>query len=178
MLGPRRSRPSRFVALTLFACGLLGAAACNTNKYANPKYMDPPKSFDPKGAELSFNEKSLKAFNTMSDDERAAHIAKLAAAPGSFKGQGTFQRDEELTEKIDDSKYGKIVAWITVPDPVWLEVKVEYQLFSDTRLISGLAPNTHVEFAGTLLDYVYEDNSKPRRLEVKLKADSIIVLKD
>lgn len=161
----------------MLACGLV-VAACNTNKYADPKYMEPPKSYDPKNADLSFNEKSLKAFNSMSDDERAAHVEKLVATPGSLKGQGTFQRDEELTDKIDDSKYGKIVAWVSVPDPVWLEVKVEYQLFSDTRLVSGLAPNTHVEFTGTMLDYVYEDNSKPRRLEIKLKADAITVLKD
>lgn len=161
----------------VLAC-LVQLAACDTNKYDDPKFMAPPKSFDPKGADLSFNEKSLEAFNSMSSDERTAHLDKLKATKGSLKGQATFQRDEELTDKIDDSQYGKYVVWATVPDPVWLEVKVEYQLFSDTQLLTGVAPNTHIEFAGTLVDLIYEDSAKPRRLEIKLKADSIAPLKD
>jgi len=162
----------------LFALtGLVAATGCDTNKYDEPKFLAAPKSYDPKGAELSFNEKSLEAFNSMSGDERNAHLGTLKATKGSLQGQATFQRSEELTDKIDDSQYGKYVVWATVPDPVWLEVKIEYQLFSAEPLLTGLAPNTHIEFTGTLVDIVYEDSAKPRRLEIKLIADAISPLK-
>lgn len=182
MRAPRCSLPFRLggASSLLAALGLcvLGTVACDTNKHDDPKFMAPPKSFDPKGADLSFNEKSLEAFNSMSSDERAAHIEKLKTTKGSLKGQATFQRDEELTDKIDDRKYGKYVVWATVPTPVWLEVKVEYQLFSDTQLLTGVAPNTHIEFSGTLVDLIYQDSAKPRSLEIKLQADAISPLKD
>lgn len=184
MRGPRCSlpfRPGGASSVFALAC-LVGVpclvGACDTNKHDDPKFMAAPKAYDPKGADLSFNEKSLEAFNSMSADERAAHLDKLKNTKGSLKGQATFQRDEELTDKIDDRQYGKYVVWATVPDPVWLEVKVEYQLFSDTQLMTGVAPNTYIEFNGTLVDLVYQDTAKPRRLEIKLKADAISRVKD
>jgi hypothetical protein len=186
MRAPRCSLPFRFggassaLALHLVGVGacLVFPPACDTNKYDDPKFMAAPKSYDPKGADLSFNEKSLEAFNSMSSDERAAHLEKLKATKGSLKGQARFQRDEELTEKIDDRKYGQFVVWATVPEPVWLEVQVEYQLFSGAKLLTGVAPNTHIEFSGTLVDLIYQDSAKPRRLEIKLQADAIAPVKD
>jgi hypothetical protein len=175
MRAPRSSLTSRLLVCSLAATVV---AACNTNKHADPKYMAPPKSFDPKGADLTFNAKGLEAFNSMSSDEREAHLEKLRQTPGSLKGQAVFERDEELTDKIDDRVHGKFVVWATVPEPVWLEVQMEYQLFSETQLFTGAAPKTHIAFAGTLIDVVYQDSSKPRKIEIKLKADSITALKD
>ncbi len=174
LLLPRWRGATSMIALA----GVMFVGGCDTNKHADPKFMRAPKSYDPKGGDLSFNEKSLEAFNSMSADDREAHLEKLKTTKGSLTGQATFQRDEELSDKIDDSQHGKFVVWATVPDPVWLEVKIEYQLFSDTALLTGLAPNTHIAFQGTLVDLTYEDSAKPRRLEIKLKADSISPLKD
>ena len=98
MRAPRCSLPFRLGGasslLVALGLGVLGTVACDTNKHDDPKFLAPPKSFDPKGADLSFNEKSLEAFNSMSTDERAAHLEKLKATKGSLKGQATFQRDE------------------------------------------------------------------------------------
>jgi hypothetical protein len=176
MRAPRSSLSPRLLPLTLAAIAIV--AACDTNKHADPKFMAAPKSFDPKGAELTFNAKGLEAFNSMSSDEREAHLEKLRTTPGSLTGQALFERDEELTDKIDDRVHGKFVVWATVPDPVWLEVQMEYQLFSEQQLFTGAAPKTHIAFTGTLIDVVYQDSSKPRKIEIKLKADSITALKD
>ncbi|MBX7083003.1 MAG: hypothetical protein K1X88_27605 [Nannocystaceae bacterium] len=174
MRAPWCPRPALAVAL-LAAAG--PSISCKTNKHEDPKFLAAPKAFDPKGADLTFNEKNLEAFNTMEDDAREAHLEKLKAAAGSFKGQASYQRTEELTDKIDDSKYGKYVIWAKVPQPVWLEVTVEYHLFSDSDLMGPAASDTYVEFSGTLLELTYLDDAKPRRMEIKVKADSVNVLK-
>ena len=51
-------------------------------------------------------------------------------------------------------------------------------MFSETQLISGLATATPIEFTGTLVDLVYLDQAKPRKMEIKVKADAINVLQD
>lgn len=150
----------------------------NNSKYEDAKWMAKPKAFDPKGAELTFNGKNLEAFNSMSDDERAAHVQKLQGSKGSFKGQGEFRRLEEIGDTIDDRQHGRFDTWVTVPEPPFLEIQVEYHLFSEEKLLSGVADHTPIEFTGTLIDLVYEDDAKPRKLEAKIKADSISVVKD
>ena len=176
-----RAAPCSLGRLALaFVCAssTLAPLACTSSKHDDPKWLEPPKSYDPKGAELTFNEKNLEAFNSLSVDERAAHIEKLKAATGTFKGQATFRRQEELADSMDDRVFGRYDVWATVVDPVFLEVTVEYHLFSETQLISGLATATPIEFTGTLVDLVYLDQAKPRKMEIKVKADAINVLQD
>ncbi|MBC8070768.1 MAG: hypothetical protein IAG13_20740 [Deltaproteobacteria bacterium] len=160
------------------AASLVGVVGCKSNQHEDAKWMAPPKSYDPKGADLTFNTKNLDAFNTLSADERAAQLDAMKAAKGQFKGQGFYQRQEELTDKIDDRQYGKHDVWITVKDPVYLEITVEYHVFFDEPQLTGLASNTPVEFSGTFLDMIYEDQAKPRRMELKVKGDAINVMKD
>lgn len=168
----------RAALASFVVCIGLAAAGCKSNKHEDAKWLAPPKTFDPKGAELTFNEKNLEVFNSMSPDERAAHIETLKSTPGSFKGQATFRRQEELADTMDDRVYGRYDVWATVPDPVFLEITVEYHLFSETQLISGLATGTHIEFTGTPVELVFLDEAKPRKMEIKVKADTINVLKD
>jgi hypothetical protein len=170
---------ARLALASLCACSALAPLACTkSSKYDDAKWLAPPKSYDPKGAELTFNEKNLDAFNTLSADERAAHIEKLKSAAGTFKGQATFRRQEELADSMDDRVFGRYDVWAIVEEPVFLEVTVEYHLFSETQLISGLATATPIEFTGTLVDLVYLDEAKPRKMEIKVKADAINVLQD
>lgn len=164
-------------ALTLASLTLV-TVGCKSKKHEDAKWLAPPKAFDPKGAELTFNAKNLEAYNTLSADERAAHIDKLKTATGTFKGQATFRRQEELADTMDDRVYGRYDVWATVPDPVFLEITIEYHLFSETQLISGVATGTHIEFTGTLADLVFLDEAKPRNMEIKVKADAINVLQD
>jgi hypothetical protein len=156
---------------------MLAGAGCKSTKHDDAKWMAPPKSYDPLGADLTFNTKNLDAFNTMSKDERTAFLEQLKGAKGTFKGQAFYQRSEELTDKIDDRVYGKYDVWLTVDKPVYLEITVEYHVFFDEPQLVGLAGNTPVEFTGTFLDMVYEDEAKPRRMDIKVKGDAINVLK-
>ena len=168
----------RLALASLCACMTLAPLGCKSTKHEDAKWLAPPKSYDPKGAELTFNEKNLEAFNTLSADERAAHIDKLKGATGTFKGQATFRRQEELADTMDDRVFGRYDVWATVVEPVFLEITLEYHLFSETQLISGLATATPIEFTGTLVDLVYLDQAKPRKMEIKVKADAINVLQD
>lgn len=155
----------------------LVGAGCKSTKHDDAKWLAPPKSYDPLTGDLTFNTKNLDAFNTMSEDERTAFLDKLKGSKGTFKGQGFYQRSEELTDKIDDRVHGKYDVWITVDKPVYLEITVEYHVFFDEPQLVGLAGNTPVEFTGTYLDMVYEDEAKPRRMDIKVKGDAINVLK-
>lgn len=173
---PHVLSPGRLLSRALVLAFVLGG--CKSNKYEDVKWMAPPKSYDPKGAELTFNTKNLDVFNTMSEDERTAHLDGLKAAKGQLKGQGLYQRQEELTDKIDDRQYGKYDVWVTIAEPVHLEITVEYHIFFDEPQLTGLAGNLPVEFSGTFLDMIYEDEAKPRRMEIKVKGDAINVMKD
>jgi hypothetical protein len=161
-----------------FGISAVALAACVPNRHDDPEWQKPPKSFDPKGADLSFNAKRLEAYNTMSEDERAAEIERMRGAAGSFKGQAVFKRATELGDKMDDAQYGKHEVWAVVPEPVLFEITLEYLLYSDQDLGSKLPPGAHIEFVGTLADISYVSDAKPRKMELKVKADSITVLKD
>ncbi len=177
---PRSAGPAQSATLRRLVLVLLTAlVGCQKNsKYEDAKWMAKPKAFDPKGTELTFNAKNLEAFNSMSTDDRAAHLDKLKAAKGSFKGQAEFRRLEEIGETIDDRQHGRFDIWATVPEPPFLEIQVEYHLISDEKLLSGVADHMPIEFSGTLIELEYQDHTKPRKLEAKIKADSISVVKD
>lgn len=154
------------------------AAGCKGNKYEQPEWQKLPASYDPKGLDLTFNTKNLEAFNSLSDAERQQQVEAMVAAPGSFKGQALYESVEELSEQISDHQYGRYVVTASVPDPVLFEIQIDYLLFSDTKLISGLAPKTPIEFTGTLAELHYQNQSKPRKLELKVKLTSANALKD
>ena len=164
-------------AVALVCAGLIGAA-CLPDKTKEPEWQKPPASFSPQDAELTFNKKQLEAFNSMSGSEREAHLQALRDKPGSFKGQATFQRAAELSEAMDDFEHGRFEVYATLPDPVLYEITVEYTLFANEEIGKGLPPGTHIEFTGTLADLSYQDESKPRKMEIKVKDAKVEVLKD
>jgi hypothetical protein len=159
-------------------CAAFAGTACLPDKAKEPEWQKPPKSFDPQEAELTFNKKQLEAFNAMSSSDREAHLQALQGKPGTFKGQATFQRATELGESMDDLEHGRFEVYATVPDPVLYEITLEYQLFANEEIGKGLPPNTHIEFTGTLADMRYQDESKPRKMEIKVKDVEMNVLKD
>lgn len=157
---------------------LLLLPACQpSGEQKQPEWQKPPASYDVKGADLTFNEKRLDAFNSMSTSEREAHIEQLKATEGSFKGQAIFQRGTELGEAMDDAQYGKHEIAAHVPEPVLYEITMEYLLFSDQDFYKGVPPGAHLQFSGTLVDFEYQDSSKPRKLLMKVKASSVERLK-
>lgn len=153
-------------------------AGCNpSGEEKVPDWQKPPESYDVKGADLTFNEKRLDAFNSMSSSEREAHLEQLKNTEGSFKGQAIFERGTELGDKMDDAAYGKYEIYATVQTPVLYEMTMEYHLFSDQDFFTGVPPGTHIEFSGTLVDLNFQDSSKPRKLTFKVKATSVDRLK-
>ena len=163
----------------------LVATGCLPDKDKEPKWQKPPKAFDVKGADLTFNEAKLEAFNSMDEDQRTAHLAELQSKEGSFKGQAVFKRATELGEKMDDLEYGKFEVYAIAPGPdenqeegVWLEVNIEYHLFSEQKFGEGWPPGSFIEFTGTYADMTFQDQSKPRKMELKVKATDIHLLKD
>lgn len=174
------------MALVGFAALIVPASACLLpDKDKEPDWQKAPKTYDVKGADLTFNEKRLEAFNTMDSSQREAHLTELKGKAGTFKGQAIFKRGSELGEKMDDLEFGKYEIYAVSPGPeenlpkgVWLEVNVEYHLFSDTEFTSGWPPGSYIEFTGTLGDLSFQDSAKPRKMEIKVKVDDVKILKD
>jgi hypothetical protein len=172
----RVSFPAMRGAHRLFAgmCAALLLQACNpTGEEKQPKWQQPPESYDVKGADLTFNAARLDAFNSMASSEREAHIEQLKSTEGSFKGQAQFQHGSELSEAMDDSQYGKHEINAVVSEPVLYEMTMEYALFSEQDFYKGVPPGAHIEFTGTLVDFEFQDASKPRKLTFKVKATSV-----
>ena len=145
----------------------VGPLGCD--KGEEPAWQKPPERYDVQADELTFGKKNLEAFNTMSSDERAAHVDALKAKPGSFKGQGRFEAVSELSENIPDHELGKYEASVLVEDPVLFEITMEYTLLSNEKIGDGYPKGTYVEFTGTLVDLEFHDDAKPRKVVVKLK---------
>lgn len=159
-------------------CAALLLPACNpSGEEKKPEWQQPPASYDVKGADLTFNEKRLDEFNSMSSSEREAHIEQLKATEGSFKGQAIFEHGSELGEGMDDAQYGKHEINAVVPEPVLFEITMEYRLFSDQDFYKGVPPGEYLEFSGTLVDFEFQDSSKPRKLTFKVKATAVDRLK-
>lgn len=181
----KRGLPGMAAGLGFAAIVATLATGCLPDKDKEPKWQKPPKAFDVKGADLTFNEAKLEAFNTMDEDQRTAHLAELQSKEGSFKGQAVFKRATELGEKMDDLEYGKYEVYAIAPGPnenetegVWLEVNIEYHLFSEEKFGDGWPPGSFIEFTGTYADMTFQDQSKPRKMELKVKANDIHLLKD
>lgn len=181
----RRAKLPVVARLGLTAVVAMLATGCLPDKDKEPKWQKPPKAFDVKGADLTFNEAKLEAFNSMDETQRTAHLAELQSTEGSFKGQAIFKRATELGEKMDDIEYGKYEVYAIAPGPdenqeegVWLEVNIEYHLFSEEKFGDGWPPGSFIEFTGTYADMTFQDQSKPRKMELKVKATDIHLLKD
>ncbi len=164
--------------LVVGMCTALLVPACNpSGEEKEPEWRKPPASYDVKGADLTFNEKRLDAFNSMSGTEREAHVQQLQATEGSFRGQAIFERGSELGEAMDDAQYGKHEIIAAVPEPVLFEITLEYSLFSDQDFYKGIPTGEYIEFSGTLVDLSFQDTSKPRKLTLKVKATAVSRLK-
>ena len=179
----KRAKVPGLAGLSLAA--LVASSGCLPDKDKEPKWQKPPKAYDVKGADLTFNEAKLEAFNSMDEDQRTAHLAELTSKEGSFKGQAIFKRATELGEKMDDLEYGKFEIYAIAPGPdenmdtgVWLEVNVEYHLFSEQKFGDGWPPGSVIEFTGTFADMTFQDQSKPRKMELKVKVTDVHLLKD
>lgn len=168
----------RPAALVLTAFTLALATACPpSGDGSDPDFMKPPEAYQPKTADLTFNEKNLEAFVMMSNDEREAHIAKLKESKGSYKGQAMSKTGAGLGEGMEDAKHGEYEL-NAVTEPIWFEVTLDYHLFTTTEIGSKIAPNRALEFSGTLISLDFYEESKPRKLVLKVACDSLAPIPD
>ncbi len=170
---------SPFVAS--LALGLVTSltAGCVPDKDKTPEWQKPPSSWNPKGAQgLTFNEKGLDAFNALSQAERDKWVEQMKNSPDSFVGQAIYKQGSELGEKMDDYQLGTYEIVTDLPEPILYEITLNYRLYTTPDKGKGLPPNAYIQFKGTLADLQYQDESKPRKIDLKIKASEITVLKD
>ncbi len=154
----------------LFTSALLAVPACQQEK---KDLLALPAAYQPATAELTFNKKNLEMFNSMSKDARRQFIKELKETPGSYSGQAIFLSGNGLAPTVEDSQHGAYELFANVPDPVLYEITIAYQVFTTPELGRPLAPNHPISFRGTLIDLRFDDETKPRSMTIRVKADSV-----
>jgi len=166
----------RALTSTALAVALLAISACENKPGGQPDFMKLPESYDPAGADLTFNKQRLEEFNFLDAEARQAFIEELEGKKGAFKGQAVFKAGAGLGENIEESKYGEWELAATTKDPVLYEIIIDYDVYTTKDVGRPIAPNKAIEFTGTLVEFDYQDENKPRRIDIKVKADEIKVL--
>lgn len=158
-----------------FTSALLSVTACQQK----PKdLLALPAAYNPKDADLTFNKKNLEAFNLMNEDARKKHVKALKETAGGFSGQAVFEAGNGLAPTVEEAQYGDWEVIAHVDTPVLYEITIDYTIYTSAALGRPLAPNKAIAFRGTLLDLRYDSEAKPRKLTIKLKADSLETITD
>jgi hypothetical protein len=157
---------------TSILLSLLAMTVCLTacpEKHPNPEWMKPPGDYDPVATEgLTLNKQGLDALTLKEGEEREAHIQSLMA-PGTFKGQAKCQSGAG-TGDLEHSKWG---AYELTCDAgiILFDIELKYHLFTTREIGKPLSANAFVEFGGTLVEFDYHDESKPRSVTAKVQVD-------
>lgn len=158
-----------------FTSALLSVTACQGEK---KDLLALPAAYNPKDADVTFNKKNLEAFNLMNEAGRKAHVKALKEAPGSFTGQAIHEAGSGLAPTVEEFQHGEWELFAHVTDPVLYEITIDYQIFTTAALGKPLAPHAPLAFKGTVLDVRYDSEAKPRKLTIKLKAESLETITD
>jgi hypothetical protein len=136
-------------------------------KHPNPEWMQPPKAYDPITTEgLTLNKAGLDALTLKEGDDREAHVQTLMA-PDTFKGQAKCQSGAG-TGDLAHSKWGDYELTCDAGTIVF-DIGLKYHLFTTRETGKPLSANAFVEFGGTLVEFDYHDESKPRTVTVKVQ---------
>jgi hypothetical protein len=154
---------------------LLSVTACQQEK---KDLLALPAAYNPRTADLTFNKANLEAFNLMNEAARKEHVKQLKATAGSFSGQAVHEAGNGLAPTVEEAQHGDWELFAHVTDPVLYEITIDYQIFTTAALGRVLAPHKAIAFKGTLLDLRYDSEGKPRKLTIKLKADSLETITD
>ncbi|PRQ07728.1 hypothetical protein [Enhygromyxa salina] len=154
-------------ALVLTAAVAFGLAACLPKDHPDVEWMKPPKSYDPVETEgLTFNKAGIDALTLTDGDERDAHITALQA-DGTFKGQAKCQSGAG-TGDLEHSAWGDYELTCDA-GTILFDIELKYHLFTSREVGKPLSANAYVEFGGTLVEFDYHDESKPRSITAKVK---------
>lgn len=158
-----------------FTSALLTVTGCTSEKR---DLLALPAAYNPKGADLTFNKANLEAFNLMNEDARKKHVKMLKETAGSFSGQAIFEAGNGLAPTVEEAQHGDWEVVAHVNDPVLYEITIDYTIYTTAALGRILAPNAPIAFKGTILDLRYDSEAKPRKLTIKVKADSLETITD
>lgn len=163
---------SRALSLLLIAASLTLVPSC-VDKSKDPEWLKLPPGYNPVEADLTFNKARLEAFNALSAKDRDAFVEELKGQAGAFKGQALVEAGSGLAETVEDYQHGNYEVTAHVPDPVLFEITLSYTIFTTQELGKALTPHGPVEFTGTLLELRFDADSKPRKVTLRVKADTI-----
>lgn len=164
------------VLTTVLGLGL-GLGACVPKEHPEAEWMKAPKSYDPVNTEgLTFNKAGLDALTLKEGEEREAHIEALMKE-GGFKGQAKCKSGAG-TGDLEHSKWGDYELTCDA-GTVLFDIELKYHLFTNRATGKPLSANAYVDFGGTLVDFDYHDESKPRSITAKVEVgDDLRRLKD
>lgn len=153
--------------LVLTAALGLGLAACLPKDHPDAEWMKPPKSYDPIETEgLTFNKAGLDALTLKeSGNERDAYVESLKAE-GAFKGQAKCQSGAG-TGDLEHSQWGDYELTCDA-GTILFDIELKYHVFTTRAVGKPLSANAYVEFGGTLVEFDYHDESKPRSITAKV----------
>lgn len=153
-----------FVALA----ATVSIVACVPKEHPDPDWLKPPTSYDPVGTEgLTFNKQGVDTLTLKEKgDERDAYLQTLKA-PGTFAGQAQCKSGAG-TGTQDHSKFGEFELSCTA-GTILFDIEVVYNLFTSREHGKPLSANAYVEFGGTLVEFDYHDDVKPRQIVAKVE---------
>lgn len=165
--------PARVVRTLVLAATVSSAlAGCPLPKeHPDVDWMKPPKSYDPVNTEgLTFNKAGVDALTLEEGEERDAYIETLKAK-GAFKGQAKCLNGVG-TGDLEPSKWGEYQLTCDA-GTILFDIELKYQLFTTREAGKPLSANAYVEFSGTLVEFSYQDVSKPRSITARVQVDEI-----
>ena len=155
----------RATATLALAAAALTLVACKDNR--QKELLDPPAAYDPVKTEgLTLNKSGLDALTLLEGEEREAHIETLMAE-GTFKGQAMCKSGAG-TGELEHSKWGGYVLTCEA-GTILFDIELRYNLFTSREVGKPLSANAYVEFGGTLVEFEYQDESKPRSILAKVQ---------
>jgi hypothetical protein len=163
-------RATRALALTAVVAFVgFVPMGCLPKDHPEVEWMKPPKSYDPVATEgLTFNKAGLDALTLTDGDERDVYVKSLQTE-GTFKGQAKCQSGAG-TGDLEHSAWGDYELTCDA-GTILFDIELKYHLFTSREVGKPLSATAYVEFAGTLVEFNYHDESKPRSITAKVQVD-------
>ncbi len=153
------------------AAALWLLTACVPKEHPNPEWLEPPESYDPVNTEgLTLNKAGVDALTLTEGEQREKHIEGLKAE-GKFSGQAQCKSGSLSGDLY--GKYGEYNLTCTA-GAILFDIELDYHVFTTRDLGKPLSAGSYVEFEGTLVEFDYHEDAKPRQIVAKVKVDENI----
>jgi hypothetical protein len=157
--------------LVLTSAVALALAGCMPKEHPDVEWMKAPKGYDPVDTEgLTLNKAGLDALTLKEADERDGYVESLQT-PGTFKGQAKCQSGRG-TGDLAHSEYGEYELNCDA-GTILFDIELKYHLFTTRDVGKPVSANAYLDFTGTLVEFSYHDESKPRSIVAKVTVDDL-----